>query len=343
MDLALAYSEVKRRLDALDFSALWRGFHPLPFALYDENACFFDGAYVEKTDEFTANTTIEYRGGHIAIWNMETAPEDFDVLASKLAHEIFHAFQEESGESRWANEMDALANYRNSAENITGRLREAACMRAILRDGEHARFAELLALRKARAERFPYEYDYESRVEQLEGSAQYVELRALELLDGKKAARAWEALWESLADPARYVPARMISYSTGTAFLACIRACSEYDVEAFTPVPFAQGALAGAYGAAPETAADPRAAEAVAAYEAETRAIIDAALRKNRVVLRGAYPLVSLNVATARRSGRYAVSWFFVMYRDAGALRTLRGDFVVELDEAGNIAAVYEQ
>ncbi|MBQ9459538.1 MAG: hypothetical protein IJU66_06345 [Oscillospiraceae bacterium] len=343
MTLENAYAEVKSRLDSLDFSELWRGFHPLPFALYDEKACFFDGAYVEKTDEFTANTTIEYRGGHIAIWNMETAPEDFDVLASKIAHEIFHAFQEESGESRWANEMDALKNYRNSAENITGRLREAACMRAILRDGERSRFAELLALRKARAERFPYEYDYESRIEQLEGSAQYVELRALERLDEKKAARAWETLWESLADPARYVPARMISYSTGTALLACIRTCSEYDAEAFTPVPFAQGILAEAAEAAPLAAVDPRAAEAVAAYEAETRAIIDAALRKKRVVLRGKYPLASLNVATARRDGRYAISYFFVMYRDAGTLRTLRGDFVVELDGEDDISAVYEQ
>lgn len=343
MTLENAYTEVKSRLDSLDFSALWRGFHPLPFALYDENACFFDGAYVEKTDEFTANTTIEYRGGRIAIWNMETAPDDLDVLASGLAHEIFHAFQEESGESRWSNEMDALKNYRNSAENVTGRLREAELMRRVARDGERSCFAELLAQRKARAERFPYEYDYESRIEQIEGSAQYVELRALERLSAEKAARAWDKLWEELAEPRRYVPPRVISYATGTAFLACIRACSAYDTEAFTSVPFAQGVLAEATDAAPPAAADPRAAETVAAYETETRAIIDAALRKNRVVLRGKYPLVSLNVFSARRDGRYAVSWFFVMYRDAGALRTLHGDFVVELDGEDNISAVYEQ
>lgn len=343
MTLEDAYAAVKNRLDSIDFSVLWRGFHPFSFALYNADACFLDGAYVKKTDMFTANTAIEYNGRFVAIWNMEHAPDDLDVLAAKLAHEMFHAFQQESGESRWANETDALKNYRCSAENLSGKLKETELMRRIVRDGDGASFQHLLALRRLRAERFPYEYDYEARIEQIEGAAQYVELLALEQLSAEKAEKARQSIWEKLAEPERYMPVRMISYAIGAAFLSCIRTCSGYDAESFSAVPFSVGILAEASGAAPELKPDPRAETVVASYEAETRAIIGAALKKNRVVLRGRYPLVSLNIASARRDGRYAFSEFFVMYRDGDAIRTLDGDFVVELDESDNICAVYAQ
>ena len=344
MKLNEAHDAVRARLDALDISSLWRGFRPMRFALYDDEACFFDGAYVEKTEEFVANTAILYHGEHIAIWNLAEEPEDLDVLASCIAHEMFHAFQEASGESRWADEMDALAHYRCDADNISVRLREAELMRAILLEGEDARFGELLALRKARAERFPYEYSYEARIEQIEGSANDVELRALSRLDAEKGRRAWARALERIAEPERYCPARVVSYLTGAALLACIRRCSTYDFEAFTDVPFAEGILAEAGGAAPSVARDARAAAACAAYAAQTRRIIDAALQKGKIVLRGCYPLESLNVWDARREGRYAVSNLFVAYRDGESARHLSGNFVVELDDEGrNLLAVYEQ
>lgn len=77
------FHEIKSLIDSVDFSELWRGFHPMKFALCDETRCFFDGEYVEKTDQFLANTSIFYQGEYIAIWNVmeELGPA---VLASKL-------------------------------------------------------------------------------------------------------------------------------------------------------------------------------------------------------------------------------------------------------------------
>ena len=343
MELKTAYDAVKTRLDTLDFSSLWRGFRPMRFALYNGEKCFFDGAYVEKTDEFVANTSIVYRGENIAIWNLMEEPEDMDALASSLAHEMFHAFQRLSGESRWADEMEALERYRYDPDNISARLAETERMRAILSGDGGESFAQLLALRKARAERFPYEYAYESRIEQIEGSANYVELRALSQLDAEKGKRGWERALTRIAQPQRYAPARVVSYLTGAALLACIRRCSGYDFETFTDVPFAQGILAEATSAAPPVARDARAEAVCAAYETETRRIVDAALAKNRVVLHGCYPLDSLNIWDARRSGRYAVSNYFLAYRDGGRTRCLEGSFVAELDENRNVLTVYEQ
>ena len=67
MDLKKLYYQVKSYIDIVDFSKLWRGFEPLKFALYSDNECFFDGAYIEKTDAFLANTSILYNGEWIAI------------------------------------------------------------------------------------------------------------------------------------------------------------------------------------------------------------------------------------------------------------------------------------
>ncbi|MBE7003453.1 MAG: hypothetical protein E7425_04090 [Ruminococcaceae bacterium] len=343
MELKAAYDEVRARLDALDFSALWRGFRPTRFALYNGEACCFDGAYVEKTEDFVANTSILYRGEHIAIWNLSEEPEDLDVLASCLAHEMFHAFQRASGESRWANEMDALARYRYDAGNISMRLAESERMRAILLAGRDALFPELLALRRARSARFPYEYAYEARIEQIEGSANDVELRALAMLDAEKGRRGWERALGQIARAERYVPTRVISYLTGAALLACIRRCSTYDYAAFTDVPFAEGVLTEAEGSAPPVARSADAEAACADYEAETRRIIDGALAKNRIVLCGKFPLVSLNIWDARRSGKYAVSNLFLAYQDGGQTRNLEGSFVAELDGEGNVLTVYEQ
>ncbi|MBQ9461641.1 MAG: hypothetical protein IJU51_06995, partial [Clostridia bacterium] len=94
--------------------------------------------------------------------------------------------------------------YRYHTENIGTRYREAELLRALsdrANDGDEAaqteRFRQLLAMRAARKERFPYEYDYEARTEQIEGSANYVELKALEQISQEKAAKERERLLAS--------------------------------------------------------------------------------------------------------------------------------------------------
>ena len=70
MELHEYYSEINSRIEKIDFDALWKDFKPLKFALYNDKKCFFDGQYIEKTDDFFANTAIEFNGEVIAIWNV---------------------------------------------------------------------------------------------------------------------------------------------------------------------------------------------------------------------------------------------------------------------------------
>ncbi len=341
MDLKTAYDLVAERLERIDFAALWPGFRPLKFALYDGERCFFDGTYIPKTAEFMANTSIEFRGEQIAIWQLEGEP-DPDQLTASLVHEMFHAFQTLSGESRWADERVALMAYRYTAENLSLKLREAEHMRVVLA-GDAARFNALLRLRKRRAELFPAEYDYEARIEQIEGTANFVELEALTQLDTEKGRTGWDKLLARITDPAEYTPIRVISYDVGAAFLASIQRCSAYDFHSFTETPFALGILEGIKSAEEDIPVDPRMAEQVSAYRLETERIIQTALVKEEVVLEGPHSLASLNVWDARWNGKYAVSNHFIAWWEGPEMRSLEGNFVAELDQDCTILRVYRQ
>ncbi|MGM9619238.1 MAG: hypothetical protein ACI3W8_05340 [Oscillospiraceae bacterium] len=343
MELHEAYNEVKKRLDAIDFSALWAGFYPLKFALYNDTDCYFNGRYIDKTSDFLANTSIRYHGEYIAIWNLSAETDDIDRLAASIVHEMFHAFQNIRGESRWANEINALFNYKYSAENISLKLGEAALMEDILTKNNISAFAELLALRKMRSELYPQEYDYEARIEQIEGSANYVELNALAQIDPKKAELQWRKILAVINDPNAYTPVRIVSYYVGAAFLNCIQRCSRFNYNDFSADTFAQKIIENVTPAEREYPVNTEVVKCVKEFYDNTNKIIQTALSKNEVVLSGEYPLRGLNIWDARSDGKYAISNFFISYLDGAEAKALYGDFVVEIDKDYIIHTAYYQ
>lgn len=343
MDLSVAYQELKQRIDRVDFSRLWRGFQKTKFAVYNDTACYFDGTYIEKTGAFLANTSIQYNGEHIAIWYLPEAPSDWDQLSASIIHEMFHAYQNASGESRWPDERDALLHYQYTSENLSAKLQEAELIAALLKDDPSADFETLLRARKSRAQKHPYEYDYEARIEQIEGAANYVELRALEQLDPAKAQAKWNTALKSILDPANYLPIRIVSYAIGALFLACIKKQSVFDFESFADEPFSIKILENILPDNGPDQTSPIIDTILKEYQAETNAIIESALAKNECVLEGKYPLIGLNVYNARWNGRYATSTYFIAYQDGAEMKTLYGDFIVEIDEDYNILTAYRQ
>ena len=353
MELAQIYHQVEERLDKLDFAALHCGFHRFPFALYNDAKAFIDGKLIDRPAEFIANTSVLYHGAHTAIWFLTEEPGDRDVLASKLAHEMFHAFQNESGETRWADERGAFIRYRYDAVNITSRLEEAACMQSCLLREAPESFTRLLALRKARLERFAYEYDYEARIEQIEGTANAVELAALEQLDPEKAQRRRQRLWSELLDPAQYFPARAVTYLSGAAFLACLRRYTKLDTDSFTDVPFALAALEGIRPCALPPA-DGRVTACLAQWQSGMRETVRQTLEKGELVLSGSYRLVAWNVYDGTWDGQYAVLTYFIGYLEGDELpgmdeelfrrmKTLSGDFVAEVDAELHLTRVWRR
>ena len=308
MNLALIYKEIENRVSKVDSSALWKGFSPLKFAVYTDDECYFNGNYIEKTDAFCANTAINFNGENIAIWNILEEPKDMDILSASIIHEMFHAFQQKSGECRFADETEALFKYRYCTENLSAKLKEASCIRSVLKEDDPDAYAELLSLRKMRADSYPYEYDYEARIEQIEGTAKYVELNALTQLDHKKGERKWQSLLDRICSPENYFPIRLISYEIGAALIACMKKCSDIDHEVFNEQPFSCQMISDVNGNDVRVPNNAEIEECLNRYLAETHKIIETAVRKNDCVLKGKYPLVSVNIWDARREDKYITS-----------------------------------
>ncbi len=343
MDPEKIYRQVEARLRRLDLSSLHRGFRLFPFALYDDARAFTEGGAIDKPGSFLGNTAIMYNGAWTAVWHLTEEAPDPDILTSKIVHEMLHAFQYASGEKRWADERDALLRYRRDPFNISTRLKEAALMRECLSGDAPAAFGQLLGLRAARRARFPYEYAYEARIEQIEGTAHYVELAALERLDPVKARERWDEVLAAVNDVERSFSVRAVSYLTGAALIACLNRYTSFDTFRPGPVPFAEAALEGVEPR-PMPDADPRVEACLQKKRDEILKVIEETLDKNDVALEGDHLLAAWNVYDAFREGPYAVLTHFLGYLGGTEkadtdeelfrrMKIIHGDLVVRLTE----------
>ena len=343
MDLEMQYMQVKEAITSLDFNSIWPGFQPLKFALYDDETCFFDGHYIEKTDAFCANTSIVYGGEQIAIW-MVQQELDKAVLTSKIVHEMFHGYQTIMGWDCWPNELEALYNYRYDAGNLSLKLRENELLLALSNCFDASALGELLAHRKLRSMNYPNEFSYESKVEEIEGTANYVEWQVLKQLDQTKADALIEQMRKVMTKPEYLFPIRISSYFTGALMISALRGAGAYRFEAADRPAILSVIkdIAPSDGLFPEKAAVRSSVTgAVEAFRRETDSIIRSALEKNLVVLNGPLELTGVNVYNARCLRGFITSTYFVMYRDGKEDKMLPGNFVIKMQDEKTIAAVY--
>ncbi len=341
MNLRAMFQEVDKRIKRVDFSLLWKGFKPLKFALYNDKECFFDGHYIEKTDQFLANTAINYKGEQIAIWRLGEKTPDYDVLASKIIHEMFHGFQHENNETRFPNELEALQKYSYSVENLTIKMEENNLIHRLIDGFDQASFHALLQLRKRRQREHPYEYRYEALIEQIEGAANHVELEALKQLSNDKFDDALAKTKHQIIDANNLIPIRIISYAVGGLLLSVLKTHTSISCEHFGDQPFSVDMLEAVEDCECHVDENNAVKETIAQYHRKTKDMIDATLAKNDCVLEGKYPLVAVNVYNARRLDNYIISTYFVAYKNADKDEILHGDYLVELDDDFDIRKVY--
>lgn len=241
------YERVNRQLEHIDFEALWPGFHPFPFALYDGIHAVLDGQLTDCPTDFYGNTAVNFQGRLTAIWNVgPDLPEDDIGLASKLVHEMFHAFQMERNEKRFPNDL-LLAAAELTPEYLALKAEECRCLT------EPDGLLRFQALREMRRTVSGGCIEEEFLTETIEGMAQYIELCALEQLyileqqpadqdpsagrypspQKKSHGRLQAALAECakrLADPGLLLDARRHAYDSGTLLLFAAR---EYGLSLF--------------------------------------------------------------------------------------------------------------
>ena len=327
MDLKQLYNEIQSYIKKLDFSKLWREFKPLKFALYTDDECFFDGAYIEKSDDFLANTAIFYNGEWIAIWRVQ---EEMNTVAltSKIIHEMFHAFQSMHNESRFFDDVEALYNYRYDEENISIKIKENQLLDCLSTNFDKATFEEFLQIRKYRFETFRYEYHYEVCIEQIEGTANYVELQCLKQLSAELFEKKLSAMRKAVVNPDNLLPIRAVCYDIGALLLYVT---TENDIpfdDGFSALPFSESILNGIQGKKPVFTLNTK--ELLDNFYAAVDKTICSAIEKNNLIADKAQNLLGINTYNPIFYNNYIISTYFVMFGEENNPQIEYGDFVIQ-------------
>ena len=122
-------------------------------------------------------------------------------------------------------------------------------------------------------------------MEEIEGSAAYVEWMVLQQLDAARAKDFTARMCSSVTDPKALLPIRISCYDTGALLFHAMAAAGD---DPFTPAE-----------------------------------------------------LLGLNIYDARRVGNALTSRYFLMVRQAGAEKTLYGDFVIQMLDERTVGRVY--
>ena len=181
-------------------------------------------------------------------------------------------------------------------------------------------------------------------MEEIKGTANYVEWQVLKQLDDKKADALTGHMRTVMTRPDYLFPIRISCYYTGALMIHALRLAGLYTFSApKRPVLFpilentspSDGTFPGKEACLAETA------ETIAAFHQETKSIIRAALEKNRGVLNGPAELESVNIYDARCYKGFITSTYFLMVRENNESRMLEGYFVIRMQDEKTIAAVY--
>ena len=341
-DLEDLYNKVTEAISEVDFSKLWEGFKLLKFALYNETGCFFDGHYVEKTADFCANTAIEYQGEVIAIWNVEQEMST-PVFASKIIHEMFHAFQDRQGWDCFAKEMEALYRYKYSEENLSIKLHENKLLLELLEGFDPEKYKELLSCRKYRSEKFPYEFSYECSGEEIEGGANFVEWQVLKQLDENEADKLIADMRKTMLQPEYFFPIRISGYYTGALLINAMIQAGGYNYGPRNRPVIKQilESLNSISTVNTGTEEQRNVSEALISFMAESKQIVESSVKANEIVLTGPVTMGSVNIYDARCYDGYLTSRFFLMYFENGEKKVIRDNYVIKMKDEKTIEKVY--
>jgi len=210
------YSKIEKIHSEIDFNSIWRGFNRYEFALYNQDTVYFKDKTIPLDNRFLGNTSIEYEGRQIAIWNVNSPEkEDAEYLAADLVHEMFHAHQRSNGETRYPNDLQLLA-YPDNQDNFKLKMMEIWHLTKAFLDKDISHLDKFISLRKARSYMIGDFITQEYKAETLEGMAEYAGLSALEQINKEKFNKRLTSHISKLTEPGDLLfNPRLLAYYTG--------------------------------------------------------------------------------------------------------------------------------
>ena len=212
------FKEIEKRIDALDFNLLYPDFKPYNFAFYDDKIVVFKDKIIPYDNRFVGNTAIVIDDEYLAIWKIDSIFVHYNVLTSKIVHEMFHAWQWSQKELRFPNEFLGLG-YLYEKFNISLKYDETKSLLKALEDEDKSALERFVGYRERRRKDYINETTYEEDIETIEGMARYVELQVLKQLDGAEYQKAYDTLKNTIKNIRNYIPIRSISYEIGALML----------------------------------------------------------------------------------------------------------------------------
>lgn len=222
MNLLKIYHDVDRVLNRIDFHALFLGFHKYKYAVYNSAVICLDGKMMPYQDIFRGNTSIEYNGEYIAIWNMEFDPvDDIEELAYSLVHEMFHCHQRANGEKRYPSDL-TLLNYPDDLDNFEKKYNENLYLAQAYEKHDVEALQKFACIRNMRMQAYPQMVREELKAETLEGMAEFIGLKALQVINNQKFFDVTSTYMLKLREQSELLfDVRRLSYYSGAIYYLC--------------------------------------------------------------------------------------------------------------------------
>jgi len=336
------YNQINDKISKIDFNILWEGFKKFSFALYDSNWVYLNDETIKWDNRFIGNTAIKYNDKYLAIWNIgSNFIDDIDILTSKIIHEMFHAYQYENNEKRFPDIISGL-NYNYDSENLRIKNKENDILINLIDKFDSKLFKELLILRKYREQHFPNEFNYEMKIEVVEGMAEFVELRALISLDIDKYNLAIQKRKSIIADKNNLIPIREISYNIGALFLLI---CKDNNIYINHKIGKTKRTI---YDLLKENIeyrkinikVDKGIEVRIKDYYQKYQEIVDDFINNKPLKIKGKYQLAGLDPMNTVKVGNYLYCKHFIAYEDEG-VKFIQEAVVARIDEDFSITEIY--
>lgn len=342
LNLYQIYKEVSKRIKTLNFHKIWNGFKPFKFALYNDEVVIYEGKELTKTNQFMGNTAIDYNGEQVAIWKVTKKDDDYDILTSKIVHEMFHAFQINSNESRFPKEMEAIIKYKYNAKNLNIKLAENYLLSELVEKYEDEKFKLFLSYRNYRRTLDPFAFNYEASIEVIEGTANYVELKALEQLNKRKSFKLLNRFTNSITNVKNFIPVRIISYDVGAIILKIILDNNiPMDKRIFKGQYLYINQLLKNHQLTSSPDVLDLFSELLKKDEVKLKKTINKAI-KQEPIIKGKYKLHAFNVYDARYYKGFLITNYFLGYIENGKSVFINGDFIVKMNKEYIISEIYK-
>lgn len=155
--------------------------------IYNSKEICLDGKLMPYDEHFIGNTCIRYNDEFVAIWNLdyETEEIDLEILAYCLVHEMFHCYQFEYNETRFPNDLKLL-NYPSDVSNYNNKFYENQALVQTYCQHDKEALKQFYEIRNHRFSKYSDLILEEFKVESVEGMAETIGLRALELINKNK-------------------------------------------------------------------------------------------------------------------------------------------------------------